>query len=44
MAESVVTSVGLSSRDIVRGGRALMRGIGVLGATVFGPEPTWSVC
>ena len=36
MAESVVTSVGLSSRDIVRGGRALVRGIGVLGATVFG--------
>ena len=36
MAESLVPSIGLSSRDVVRGGRSLVRGIGVLGATAFG--------
>jgi len=36
MAESVVPSVGLSSREVIRGGRGLVRGLGVLGATVFG--------
>jgi basic amino acid/polyamine antiporter, APA family len=38
MAESVVPSVGLSTREIVRGGRSLARGIGVLGVVVFGVQ------
>ncbi len=38
MAESVVPSIGFSARDILRGGRALGRGLGVLGVVVFGVQ------